>query len=143
MAGPWETLAGALRTVALADTGAGGLFQTGSPRITGIFNTQAPQGQAYPYVVMQAVSDVSDDTTTTQVADLRFEFAIFAARFSSTVVDVDTIAERLRTLFHRKNIASTGWSNIWLFRSNGFPLQFVDEVIQQNEEYRANFDRAK
>lgn len=38
---------------AVADTGTGGLFNVGTPLITGFYNTRAPAAATYPYAVYQ------------------------------------------------------------------------------------------
>lgn len=141
MAGAWVALASAVRTIAVADTGAGGLFETGSPLVTGFFSVQAPQGHPYPYIVMQQVADPVSDTFATEGADILFEFVVYAARFDSDDIAVDAIAERLKTLYRDQIVAVTGWSTATIQRTAGYAFQFVDEVIQKNEEYRAVFSR--
>lgn len=142
MAGAWIALSTAIRTAALADVGTGGLFQTGTPMVTGLFSVKAPQNQPYPYIVLQQVSEPQSDTFNTEGGDITFEFAIYGREYTATVATVDTITERLKVLFRKKTLTLTGgWSTASVHRAAGYAVVIADEVIQKNEEYRAVFSR--
>lgn len=141
MAGAWVALSTAIRTAALADIGAGGLFQTGVPMVTGLFSVKAPQNQPYPYIVLQQVSEPNSDTFNTEGGDITFEFAIYGKEYTATVATVDAIAERLKVLFRKKTLTITGWSTASVHRQAGYNFIIADEVIQKNEEYKAVFAR--
>lgn len=50
---------------AQADTGTGGLFNSGTPLVTGIFNTFGPRGQAFPHMIFVLESAAQRDAMNT------------------------------------------------------------------------------
>lgn len=124
----------AIRTRALADTGAGGLFQTGSPMLTGWFWDWAPPAQAFPYVVMTFVDTTEDDTFERDEYAARVQLAVYLGR-ESTIETAVTIVERIRTRFHRWNPASLdGWVGGIMARKNG-NTNHTEEAYNFVEEY--------
>lgn len=56
----------AIRTRALADTGSGGLFNVGTPLVTGIAYNHLPEAQAFPFLVF-------DEAGETQLSGFRHD----------------------------------------------------------------------
>lgn len=97
----------------LADTGAGGLFQTGSPLITTVYVGQAPASTAYPYIQITQAAETEEDTFAKDAVELDVYFNVYATYdTANSRTTVDTITTRLRTLFHRFVLTPPTGSNI-------------------------------
>ena len=124
----------AIRTRALADTGAGGLFETGNPLLTGWFWDWAPPEQAFPYVVLTFISTQEDDTFDRDEYIARMQIALYCGRESS-LTTANTIIQRIRTLFHRWNpTAIDGWIGGIMARTGGNE-NHTEEAYNFVEEY--------
>lgn len=127
-------VAKAIRTRALADTGAGGLFQTGTPLITGWFWSWAPPAQAFPYVVANFINTSEDDTFDRDEYVARIQFSIYLGRESAESTAI-TIANRIRTRFHRWLMGNVdGWIAGQMARRDGNE-NHTEEAYNFVEEY--------
>jgi len=68
-----------------ADTGAGGLWQGGSPTlITAAFNSDAARDAVFPYVVFDVASYTSEDTFAADMKEVSIRFSVYAEKFPNT-----------------------------------------------------------
>jgi hypothetical protein len=90
----WE----AIRARALADTGSGGLFETGEDAlITGIYNTLAPPtvvDEDDPYIVFSVASASQNDAFNMDVIEYTIRFSVFSPVTSGLAVP-SAIIDRL------------------------------------------------
>lgn len=99
----------------LADTGAGGLFQTGPPLITTAYVGQAPASTAYPYIQITQAAEGEEDTYAKDAIELDVYFNVYHTYDTANArTTVDTITARLRTLFHRYILTPPSGSSIVL-----------------------------
>lgn len=136
----WHALAAGIKTIIAADTGAGGLVPTSSPLITGYGNVEAVQNITAPYLVYFPVTQVeTNQYTSGDNVEIDFDFSIFVAKTAGPAA-AQTIANRLRTLFHRvapTALAGSGWTARKMHRIGANGPFFDEHNIQLNESYRA------
>lgn len=73
----------------------------------------APGDAELPYIVTAGhVSDVPWDTKTTRGRDIRRDIRCYAAATGS-MVQIESIAEKVRKLFHRQKIPVEGYNNVF------------------------------
>lgn len=79
-----------------------------------IFTTDpAPKGADLPYIVSAGeVADVPLDTKSTDGRVFTRDIRCYDDNSSGSVVNIETIAERVRTLFHRQEFTITGFGVI-------------------------------
>lgn len=73
-----------------------------------------PADALRPYLVISPVSDTSWDTKNTEGRDMRRDVRAYC-NATGSMAPVETIAERIRTLLHRKTITITGYQNVMTF----------------------------
>lgn len=135
----WHALAIGLNSKMDADTGTGGLANSGSPIVNGYWNLLAPQETETPYIVMSpTLSEEFDSFTAGDQVRVEFDVAIFGPLDEGTAT-VATIAARVRTVLHRQAITpGTGWTMAGALRRLGSTGPIVDDqVVQQVEFYEA------
>ena len=70
------------------------------------YDTQAPEGAEYPYVVYMIVSDVPDKTFTEDFEDVVIQFSLFSSASGST--EVEKMFTDLKTLYDECSMTITG-----------------------------------
>lgn len=106
----WSALATGIVALIEADTGSGGLFEVGGAnKITGIYNTVAPQTQTQPYIVFTNVSAPEIKSFDTDAVEYTVQFDIYAP-WRTDGKTVTAIADRLRTVIDRVAPSLTGWT---------------------------------
>ena len=108
-----------------------------------IFNIQAPQGAAYPYVVfsLQAGGDLNDNPHRTQ------SLLLFVRCYSTaSAKNAGSIDAQLDTALHLNPFTNvTGWTNTWLAREQN--LELVEnpptgtQVFMQGGLYRSRLTK--
>lgn len=94
------TLSDAIRDRAEADTGSGGLFETGSTLISGIYLNKAPAqvgaagDPAFPYVVFSTGDGFNDDSFRTRTVVREITFDVYQASEESGV-DVADVSSKI------------------------------------------------
>ena len=90
-----------------------------------IYHLQAPEGQAYPYVVfnVQGGGDVND--TANRLKNLMVFIRVYTAGLNGAAQG-GSIDARIDTALHLVPLTVTGWSNIWRARE-------TDVELVQNE----------
>jgi hypothetical protein len=136
----WHALAAGIHTAITADTGSGGLRNASAPLITAGYNVEGAQGATYPYLVyFPSVQQELDCYTSGDNVLIDFDFAIFVAPTAGPAA-LATIANRLRTVFHRQTVtalAGSGWTARALVRTGAIGPFFSEHTVQLNETYRA------
>jgi hypothetical protein len=93
-----------------------------------IFTIEPIPGDAiYPYIIISKVSDTSDDTKQTRGRAITWDIRCYTLRTGS-MVGVEAIAERVRTLLHRFSLVVTGYTTIVAEASGPFPAPVEDGV---------------
>lgn len=69
-----------------------------------------PDEVLLPYVVVNSVSDVPLDTLAEEGRQVTRDIACYA-RYTGSSLEITTITERVRELFHRQQITVSGYSN--------------------------------
>jgi hypothetical protein len=122
----------ALRARATSDTGAGGLFQTGSAMLTGMYNTQAPTSASGNYAVYSVASAVSEDAFSLDLTPVTFRVAVYVPKkpsdSSDPMLKLSNIVSRLHARYHRWTPTLSG-SMSWTSTA----IQFA-QVIENHEE---------
>ena len=87
--------------------------------VPAVFTTDpAPEDASLPFLVSAGqVSDVAFDTKTTRGRDVRRDVRCYAAA-SGSAVTIEAIAERVRTLLHRHQLAVSGMVT-WIAEVSG------------------------
>lgn len=70
-----------------------------------------PPDAVPPWVVIQEVSGIPFDTKTSRGRDLLYDVSVFADATGS-IVTVEDLVERCRTLLHRHLLSVAGWTTI-------------------------------
>jgi hypothetical protein len=65
---------------AVADTGSGGLFNSGTPLITGIFNNSVASSAVLPYIVYNVAADTAMHAFTRDIFRYQFRLQVYVAR---------------------------------------------------------------
>lgn len=99
--------AGIYSTMA-ADGTLTGLLATYRTEFAIVDGYSIPKDMESPCVVYTVVSDLNNDTKTGRVRVIVVDFEVFTTVNSDPI----TVAERIRTLFHRVAITVSGWTNI-------------------------------
>ena len=93
----------AIKARADGDTGAGGLFETGDPLITGWYSRLGPQeGTTLPYVVVYDIASTRDNVFETDKwsDEVLLQFTIYCDGTKDSAVD-QTIIDAVLTRFSR------------------------------------------
>jgi hypothetical protein len=69
---------------------------------------ELPADMESPAILYEVISDLNADTKTGNIRVITVDFTIF----TGTSDDPVTVAERVRSLFHRQSITVSGWTNI-------------------------------
>jgi hypothetical protein len=130
----------------VTDTGTGGLNQTGSPLITGMFLELAPERQAFPYIVFSVQDEVADDTKGSHFTILLPVFNIYVSKentVSPLLNSLTVIGRRLTARYHRWQPSVVGSYSFTLCeRVGGRLIPTEDEAWHWADEYtvRASVD---
>jgi uncharacterized protein DUF3168 len=97
---------------------------------TAIYNMQAPEGQAYPYIVfnLQGGGDVND--TQNRLKNL----IVFVRTYTQGGVGAaqgGSIDAQVDTALHLNPLTVSGWTNIWLAREQDIELVGNDPTGQR------------
>lgn len=138
MAGPWQTLSTAIVARIDADTGPGGLKGTSPPGglVTGRYNTQAPQGAKYPYIVIEQVSGPALKSFGSDGDEIEWQFGVYVGQFESGDSAIDAILERLKVLFDGVTLTlSGGWGSSKAQRTGSSNTVIADQVMFRADTY--------
>lgn len=81
---------------------------------TAIFDTLAPSGQAYPYVLFQYVAGGDENLTD---LDTRRELWQIKA-ITDNHEQAGVLAAAIRSALHRQSLTITGWRHLWTIQEN-------------------------
>ena len=105
----------ALYTYTVADAvGSGFMASIGSR----FYDTEAPQGAAFPYCNYLIVTDLPEWTWSEDFEDVLIQFSIFSTASSSG--EIKDIYTKLDDLYHKRSLGSIsgGKQFIWMWRNN-------------------------
>lgn len=120
-----NALTQALYDVMISDTQLGGMLAK-YKGLPGVFTTfPVPEKADVPYVVSAgAVADLPWDTKTSRGREITRDVKAYALN-DGNPVPVETIAERVRALFHRRTLPIQGYN--WVISSVIGPIAADDE----------------
>jgi hypothetical protein len=95
-----------------------------------IFDTLAPAGTAYPYVLFQYVSGGDENLDS---LDTRSELWQVKA-VSNDHDDTHTLAEAIRAALHRQALSITGWQHLWTIQVDHI---WLVEGVARDQVYHA------
>jgi hypothetical protein len=111
------------------DTGAGGLFNSGTPLITGAFNRLAPEGQAFPYLIWQTPS-ATDYYTLTKLAKTRHVVTVKIVDKGTSSKTAGAALDRVAVLLTDGTLAVTGFTVLVSRREQYRQRVEVDDGIE-------------
>lgn len=84
---------------------------------TAIYNLQAPDDAALPYVVYSHVGGGPDNSIGSDIYDMSYYVRVFAKRN----VQARTIEKLFDALLHRQSLSVSGYDNFWTVRETDAP----------------------
>lgn len=107
---------------------------------TAIFHGQAPEGQAYPYIVFSYPSEL-DENETPRRRKNTLVFIRAYAQGGTSATQAGAIDDQIDAALHLTPLTVSGWTNIWLAREQGLEsVQTVSTgqiVSMKGANYRA------
>lgn len=127
----FTALAAVIRSTILADTGSGGVFETGGAnKIVGAWTGDAPDETSYPYVVISSVSEEPIHDFEGEYDRVTVDLDLWTGR-SAGLADAHAIRDRLRTLFSRVELTVSGFgTSVGLLEDS--TTHDVDDETRQN-----------
>jgi hypothetical protein len=104
----------------------------------GIWDTQAPEGTAHPYCVVQTISAIGDPTFTEDMEFFRIQFNLITNNLNKSEVSVglNALESTLRALFDDAILTVSAWTNTgMIYKSSGEIFSFSNKVIGVMVEY--------
>ena len=102
----------------------------------GIWAEQAPSNCAMPYIVVNLITDVPEDTYTEEIEFLRIQFTVWHNNMNAEATGgMKAIYEAFRALYDDATLTVTGWTNFscrWLSTTN---LPTEDKVLGRAMDY--------
>ena len=95
-----------------------------------IFDTQAPAGQDYPYVVFQYIAGGDENQTA---LDSRNELWQVKA-VSDNHAAAHTLADAIRAALHRQVLSVSGWHHLWTVQTDHV---WMIEPVAHRQVYHA------
>ena len=78
----------------------------------GLWQGQAPDGVAYPYIEMHSITDIPDDTYNADIEFIRIQFSIWHNVMNTHATGgMKSIYEAFRALYDQATLTVTGWTN--------------------------------
>lgn len=144
-----------IRTRLTGDTGTGGLFASGSPLLSGVFLTRAPEKQAFPFAVITLVDATADDAFRTKTDTVVFQVSVYVdlnstsplQRMSDILERIDgnweTVAYGTQPTYglDRWRPTVTGWSPDIVTRERAMQMADTPDVLTFIAQYRVNISR--
>ena len=136
----WERLAVGIRALAVADSGAGGLFQVGGANlVSGFWHALAPDKAAFPYIVFTPISSVETKGFDQDATNFRVQLDVYGDALDGADPDgkVARIADRVRTVFDRVTPTLTGgWASDAMQIVSGPRMLFDDEAYRYSMDFQ-------
>ena len=111
----------------------------------GIWDTQAPEGTAFPYAVVQAFG-MTDETYTEKVEFYRIQFNIITDNLnkSASSVGLNALESALRTLFDNTKLTVSDWTNTgMIWQKSDEIFSYSNKVIGVMIEYETYISKSK
>ena len=93
---------------------------------TSVYNTQAPPGAAFPYVVFNLASGLTENVDDNERDDLYYTVKGVG---TATMGQVGNIAAQLDSLLHKQSLSVSGYTNLWQRRTARVQYAEVDAGI--------------
>ena len=90
---------------------------------TRIYRSAAPQGAAYPFVIIQLQAGGEDNKISPDSLDITYQVR---AEVSTSSADAGTIDEAIRTALHEAILTVTGWTMFYAARGQMFRSHISD-----------------
>lgn len=107
--------------------------------LTGLYNTEAPPGAAFPYGVFTLVSDVPDWTFSEDFENCLVQFNLFSDHKTSPV-EICALFELLKVAFDFVDLTVSGYKSVSLTRELSTLLR-IDMVWQYTVTYRIYLEK--
>jgi hypothetical protein len=75
-----------------------------------LFQDQAPQTTAFPYIIFTIIDDVNDDTFEEEISESRVQFSIFVKIGTSS--SIGKMQRALKVLYHQVALTLSGYTHI-------------------------------
>lgn len=138
----FAALAGAIKTTLEADTGSGGVFETGGAnKLTAVYTGRVPQGTAHPYATITHVSGTREQGLDTDYSREVVQIDVWND-YDAGVSDSAAIIDRIDTVLNRVEITPTGFSATVGVVERTTYAQPDEEVVQCFIELRYDMERA-
>lgn len=108
--------------------------------VTDLYLNSAPQDTAFPYLVMLLVSDINEETFTSQMDDIRLQFSIFSKQTSAE--QANDIFTKLKAVFDNAELTLDGFDHIRMRRDISNLLKDPDEAWHYVVEYKILIQKA-
>jgi hypothetical protein len=95
-----------------------------------VYLDQAPEGTAFPYVVLFIVSGVPTDNFTDQIDDIIIQFSLFSE--VRGVTEISTMYADLKTLFDNVSLTISGYNMAWMKRENLMTMTEDNPTVNAN-----------
>lgn len=102
-----QTLGTAIESLYNGSSGATLRALTGNGKL---FQTQAPQGTAFPYIIFTMIDDINDDTFGEEMSQSRVQFSIFAKIGATS--SMGSMQRALKVLYHQIALTISGYTHI-------------------------------
>jgi len=131
-----ETIYGAIRTLLVADAGAGGVNTLTGGRI---YHMQAPKDAALPLLVYTGVAEAVSGTFTSDQFEFIIQFDVYGEERLGAV-PVLQIADRVSDIMTRVNLSATGWKQARTEITGRGLASVEDEAVRVMQTYRIYAD---
>lgn len=84
-----------------------------------VYNAQAPQGAAYPFVVFNQQAGGDDNLTQTRMKTYVYQIASFSKTSQAAAWAMDAAVD---TLLNGVTLSVTGWTNFWTAKEQELPI---------------------
>lgn len=101
-----------------------------------LYANAAPQDTPFPYVVMTIVSDIFEETFTSDMENIVFQFSIFSNNSSSE--EAGDIFELLKAVYDDTELTVAGYKNFRVVRLENRLEREPDDAWQYIVDYRIN-----
>ena len=101
-----------------------------------LYNEEAPEQKANPYVVFHELSSKPEYTFSTSFEDTLMQFNIY----SDTVTELDSVYEKLKTLFDMCQLSITGYTLVFMVRQQSRRMH-IENYWQRIVEYKMYMEK--
>lgn len=108
----------------------------------GMWVTQAPNGCAYPYIVINTITNIPDDTFTENIEFIRIQFTIWDDEMDAFATGgMKAIYEAFRALYDDATLTVTGWTNFSTRFVKMTEMPTEDKIIGRALDYEIYIEK--